>query len=661
MARRVMFQLALHRTIALLGALAVGLCLLAPRVAHAPDPPIQALAPFEVIAEDVRAPRYLAVDVDGHLLVSEANPGQILRIAPSRTVQLLIDRLQDPEGLLVEPTAAVVVAADRQRGPEGQGQRGVLLRRDQQTGSLAVIANDFQSPRGLAHKVDGSLLLTAQGRRGEPEERAAVYAISTAGQIALVADTFRQPQGVLADDDESVLVAAEQFERGRDRIEGSLFRIDPIGQVSALITRRLRDPFGLAQDLLGGVYLSGTSIGTPGPEQGLILKRRPDGQVITFAQGLDVPRGLALDQTGHLYGAEAGRRRLLKFTAPPAPTLDPPPPTVTNQSTLSLTGATEPGALVTGMGGASMVTTHADGAGRFSLAMPLSPNASNALMVYATARGGDGLTSAPASALVTHDDLAPGVALTSPAAGALLRGSVPVTATATDPNGLGLLTLKADSATLAVANTSPVTTPLDSTGLGDGPHIVSATARDRAGNEASASVGITSDNTSPVLAITAPAHGSAVTTRTPTLSMNYSDATTGLALSSFRATLDGADISGTFAATPTGATATVPTPLAEGPHTLTASIADRAGNLASASATFTVSTGPDFALTAVPETATTIQGLATTFTVTAVPFSNYANLVSLTASGLPTGVSAALTPPQVAPNASARLGVTVTG
>ena len=656
-----MFQAVPHRTLALLGALAACLVLSGPRVAQAPEPPLTALAPFEVFVENVRSPRYLAVDPDGRLLVSEAQPGQVLRIALDRTVTILIDDLKDPEGLAVDPTGAVFVAADRQRGSEGHDQHGVILRRDPLTGALAAVANDFKSPRGLAREPDGTLLLTAQGRRGEPTERGVLYGIGPSGQVSLVVDEFKQPQGVIPTPDGGRLVAAEQFERRQERIDGSLFRIEPTGQVRALVARRLRDPFGVARDPLGGVYLTGIQTGIPGPDLRIILKRRPDGQEVVFAQALDAPRGLALDQAGHLYLAEAGKRRILKFIAPAAPTLNPPPPAYTNQATLSLIGTAEPNALLTVLGGPSPMTGFADAAGGFTLAVALSTNASNALELFATAHGGDGLTSAPASATVVHDDQAPAVALMSPAAGALLRGSVPVTATATDLNGLGLLTLKADTATLAVSNSSPITTPFDTTGLADGPHTLSANARDQAGNEASAAVPITTDNTPPTVAITAPADGSTIPIKNPTLTVTYSDATAGINASAFRATLDGADISGAFAVSGSGATATAPTPLAEGPHTLVAMIADQAGNGSSASATFTVSTNPDFALTAAPPTGTAIQGMQTTFSVTVVPFKAYANLVSLAVSGLPAGVTGTLTPAQVAPGASGVLAVTVPG
>lgn len=651
------------RTKLTLVALFLLFSLLGPPAAHAPDPPLQALAPFEIVAEDVRSPRYLAVDLKDRLLVSEAHPGQILQIALDRRVTVLIDDLKDPEGLVVDPSGALFVAADRQRGSEGRDQHGVILRRDPLTGALAVVANDFKSPRGLARDADGMLLLAAQGRRGERDEKGALYTIEPSGQTALLIDAFKQPQGVVVAPDGTLFVAAEQFERRQERIDGSLFRVDPTGQVSAVIARRLRDPFGVARDPLGGVYLTGTQTGTPGPDLSIILKRRPDGREVVVTQGLHNPRGLALDRHGHLYVAEAAKRRVLKFLAPLAPTLDPVPPAFTTQATLTLHGTAAPGALVTVQGGAADATDIADPTGRFSLPLPLARNASNRLELYATAAGGDGLTSAPTSVTVVHDDMLPIMALTSPTPGALVRGTIVVTATASDASGsgLGMVTFAVDGRTIEATNAPPFTTSLDTATLSDSPHTLSATARDRAGNEASASVGITTDNTPPTVAIPAPLDGGTVPTRTPELRVSYSDATTGVNPSTFRATLDGSDISAAFAVSPPGATATVPTPLANGPHTLVASIADQAGNVKSASALFTVSTGPDFALTAAPTTGTAIQGTGTTFNVTVIPFNNYANLVNLATSGLPGGAAATLAPPQVAPSSSAVLALTVPG
>lgn len=647
-------------TTVLFGLFAI-ISLIGPPSAQAPGPPIEALAPLEIFVDDLKSPRYLAIDPEDRFFLSEAEPGQILQIAPDRKASLLVDNLEDPEGLALDPaTGAMFLAADHMEGAEGKRPKGVILRRDPNTQVLSVMASGFEQPKGLALDPAGHLILSAEGRKGESNKRGSLYMINASGGIAMLVDGFKQPQGVLVALDGSLLVAAERFERGRAAVEGSLFRVDGAGQVTAVIPRLLKDPFGVARDPLDGVYVAGTQVGAPGPDLGVILKRRPDGQTSLFAQGLRHPKGLAFDSHGHLYVVEAERKRLLKFTAPTAPRLDPAPPALTNQAILTLRGTAEPGTLLTVRGGTVPMTGFADPAGHFSLPVPLNYNASITRQLFATGAAGDSLTSAPTSVTVVHDDLPPTVSLTNPANGALLRGTVPFTATASDANGIALVTLKVDGLTLGATNVPPFTTPLDTKVLGDGPHTLSATARDKAGNDASTSVIVRTDNTPPTLAISTPGDGSTVPTRTPTLSITYNDATAGVNQNSFRAILNnGSDISAAFALLPTGATATLATPLASGPHTLQVSIADQAGNVTSASSLFSVSDGPDFALTAAPATGTIIQGLETSFSVTVVAFNNYANLVGLSATGLPGGAVRAFAPPQVAPGASSLLAVTV--
>lgn len=557
--------------------------------ASAKDPELLiAAAPFEVLIDSLKSPSYLTIDPHDQILLSERDPGQILLVASDRTVSALIDKLEDPNGLALDPAGTLFFAAQRQRGEAGKGQDGVILRRDPTTQALSVVASEFKDPHGLALDPHGTLFVSAKGRRGERDEKGALYSIESNGGISLLADEFKQPQGVLVRSDGSLLVAAERFGRGHTRVEGSLFRVDLTGQVTAVIPRSLKDPFGVARDPLDGLYIAGTQTEEPGPEHGVILKRRPNGQVVTFAQGLRRPRGLTLDRHGHLYVVEAKQKRVLKFLAPHPPTVDPAPLAFTNQATLVLHGTTEPGALLTVQGGSSPVTGFADAAGGFALSVPLAKNQANTLQLFATGAAGDGLTSAPTSVTVIHDDLPPAVSITSPAAAALLRGTLPFTATASDSNGIALVTLQAEGTTLVATNVSPFTASLDTTTLQDGAHTLSAIGRDRAGNEAVASVAVTTDNTAPTLTIAAPGDGSTTQTRTPTLQITYSDATSGVQASAFHATLDGSEITTAFTLSPTGATATLPTPLASGPHTLQVQITDQAGNAAIVASAFTI-------------------------------------------------------------------------
>lgn len=633
--------------------------LVRPPVALAPDLPVQALAPFEIVLEGLRSPQHLAPGPQDRLLLSESDPGRVLQIAPDHTVTVLIDNLEKPEGITLDEDGAPFLAAERQQGATGKGQKGVILRRDPTTGVLTVVIDGFKDPRGLAFDSNGDLVVSAQGRRGERDEKGALYSIDASGDVALLIDEFKNPRGVLAMPDGSLLVAAERFQRGDLAVEGSLFEVNPAGDVAAVISRPLKDPFGTARDAVDGLYLSGTQTKGSGPDRGVILKRRSDGQIVTFAHGLRRPRGLAFERQGHLYVIEAGQRRLLKFLAPAAPTLDPTPPAFTNQSNLVLQGTAEPGTLLTVQGGVTTVTGLANGAGAFSVSVPLANNTASTLRVFATGSAGDGLTSAPTSVTVTHDDVPPAVSITNPAASALLRGTVPLTATASDSNGIALVTLKADGLTLTATNTPPFTASLDTHTLVDGAHTLSAIARDNAGNEAVASIGVTTDNTPPVLTITAPADGSSVSTQIPIITLGYSDATSGVNLSTLQVTMDGLDVTSAFARTPTGATATLASPLTDGPHTVRASIADQAGNVNSTTATLTVRSGPDFTLAIAPATGAVLAGDQVSYRITATGSEGFSGSIALTLSGTPTGVTMLLSPPQIVPGGATAFIVTV--
>jgi len=642
-------------------AVLVSIVLIEPQHAHAPVAPVRALAAFDVVTDALHLPRFLVTGPGGYVYVSESRPGRILEIAPDRVASVLIDGLEGPEGLGLRSDGSLMLAAERGPGPDGKGQGGVILRHDLSLHALTIVASGFQQPVGIAVDGEGRLFVSAEGRNGARDERGGLYAVDRLGQAALIAQAFKHPRGILAVTDDDLLVAAERFERGKEAVEGSLFRVDSTGLVTVLISERLEEPFGVARDALDGLYVSGMEARGPGPNAGVILKRRADGHVVEFARGLDQPRGLAFDSEGHLLVVEGGQRRILRFLAPARPGLDPAPPQYTNRTELILRGTAEPGTLMSVTGGGADAAGAADAAGSFRVPVLLSRNAVNSLRLFATAAGGDGLTSPPTDVTVVHDDLLPAVSIASPTAGAILRGGVPFRAAASDESGIALLTLRVDDQTVGVTNMATLTTTIDTDRLADGPHTLSAGARDRAGNEASTSLAVAIDNTPPLLAITAPADGTTLPARTPAFAVAFSDATAGIQAGSFRATLDGSDITGVFTLSADGATATLTTPLDDGPHAFQASIADRAGNVATASATFTVSADPDFALRVAPSTGTLIQGGETRFSVTIVPFNDYANLVDLALGDLPTGMTATWSSVHVAPGSSSVLAVAVSG
>ncbi len=125
--------------------------------------------------------------------------------------------------------------------------------------------------------------------------------------------------------------------------------------------------------------------------------------------------------------------------------------------------------------------------------------------------------------------------------------------------------------------------------LAPGPHAIEVEVRDRAGNPASAQSSFTIDTQAPQVTVAEPAAGASLATLQPTLRVTYAD-DLGLDLATLRLRIDGADRTAEFAVGPGAAAATLA--LAAGPHVLQAEVRDRAGNLASASAPFTLDVTP---------------------------------------------------------------------
>jgi hypothetical protein len=211
-------------------------------------------------------------------------------------------------------------------------------------------------------------------------------------------------------------------------------------------------------------------------------------------------------------------------------------------------------------------------------------NASHALTAVARDALGVLWTSDPVTVTVFNDKTAPVVSVSSPAAGATVRATIALGATATDNVGVVGVQFRLDGVNVGAEDTSsPYGLSWDTATASDGAHTLTAVARDAAGNTAtSASVAVVVDNTAPTVTISAPAAGTTVAGAT-TLGASASVGVGGAGVS-FR--LDGA---------PLGAEdATAPytldwdsTPVAAGSHVLSAVARDAAGN-ASTSAAVTV-------------------------------------------------------------------------
>lgn len=92
--------------------------------------------------------------------------------------------------------------------------------------------------------------------------------------------------------------------------------------------------------------------------------------------------------------------------------------------------------------------------------------------------------SAAASSAPVPDTTPPAVAITSPASGATLSGTVPVAVEASDDRGVSRVDLYVDGVFQASDSTASLGFAWDTTGAGDGPHSLTVVAVDTAGNTA---------------------------------------------------------------------------------------------------------------------------------------------------------------------------------
>jgi subtilisin family serine protease len=179
------------------------------------------------------------------------------------------------------------------------------------------------------------------------------------------------------------------------------------------------------------------------------------------------------------------------------------------------------------------------------------------------------------ASLRTPETIPPAVAVTAPAGGANVSGTVNIITQANDNVGVVNIEVYKDNSLLGSSTTSPFTLAWDSSTESEGPHTFFSKAYDAAGNVGTSTpIVLNVDNTAPASSITAPANGTIIKGTSVVISANASD-------SSGLQKVDFYYDSNTLIGTDTSAPFTINwniSAVLSGDHTIYAVATDTAGN-----------------------------------------------------------------------------------
>src|ERR1017187_9970527 len=188
------------------------------------------------------------------------------------------------------------------------------------------------------------------------------------------------------------------------------------------------------------------------------------------------------------------------------------------------------------------------------------------------------------------DTTPPAVSMTGPVNGAVVTGTVNLTANATDNVAVTGVQFTLDGANLGgvVTGVGPLYSySWNTKPIANGTHTLAAIATDAAGNTATSSISVTvnNDTTPPAVAMTGPVNGATVT-GTVSLAANATD---NVAVTGVQFTLDGANLGNVVTGSgPSYSYSWNTTAVTNGVYTLAAVASDAAGNSATSSISVTV-------------------------------------------------------------------------
>ena len=286
--------------------------------------------PFAIVALD--NPQSIAVDRAGNLYVVDVDSGKVQKISPTGKVSVLGgSKIPAPIGIAVTPEGTVFVADSG-----GNEVYRIALGGKVTALSAQIGRTNFSEPISVVVDSGGNVFVANHGDKTilkiTPAGVASIFAgkPGASGSADGAGDEarFNSPRGIAVDAQNNVYVADE----GNSNIR----KITPAGVVSTLagtagqagktdgtgLAASFRQPHGLGVDASGNVFVADTG-------NHCIRKITADGVVTTFAgqagqndnidgagslARFNQPRGIAVDNAGNVFVADADNRSIREIT-----------------------------------------------------------------------------------------------------------------------------------------------------------------------------------------------------------------------------------------------------------------------------------------------------------------------------------------------------------
>ncbi|QNX71609.1 BapA/Bap/LapF family large adhesin [Acinetobacter seifertii] len=526
---------------------------------------------------------------------SNPSTGTVDAVAPTVTVTTALTNDSTPAltGTVNDPTAKVVVTVDGVNYPATNNGNGTWTLADNTLPALtdgphtitvtatdpagnvgttnAVVTVDTTAPNApVIDPINASNPVTGTAEPGSTV-KVTFPDGSTATVVAGPDGKWTVPNpGDLKDGDKITAVATDPAGNPSNPSTGTVDAVAPIVTITTALTNDSTPALtGTVNDPTAKVVVTVDGVNYPATNNGDGTWTLADNTLPALTDGPHTITVTATDPAGNVGTTNAVVT--VDTTAPNAPVIDP-----INASN-PVTGTAEPGSTVkVTFPDGSTATVVAGPDGKWTVPNP--GDLTDGQTVTATATDPAGNPSLPGSAVV--DAVAPTVAVTT----ALTNDSTPaLTGTVNDPTAKVVVTV--DGVNYPATNNGDGTWTLaDNTlpTLTDGPHTITVTATDPAGNVGTTNAVVTVDTTAPVVALNDVLSNDS----TPALTGTVNDPTAKVVI-----TVDGVNYPATNNGDGTWTLAdnTLPV-LTDGPHTVTVTATDPAGNVGTTNAVVTVDT-----------------------------------------------------------------------